>query len=102
MFATRDSYNNHIVRDSIFIHDSVSVISRADTMFLERVRTLYRDKVRIDTFLKRDTIYSERVATVEKAKPRIFPLRRLLLSLLLLLLLLCRLPQRLWRCLKNL
>lgn len=101
MFAVHHNLANRVVRDSIFIHDSVSVISRADTVFLERVRTQYCDKVRIDTFLKRDTIYSERVVTVEKAKPRILTLRWLLLPLLLVLLL-CRLPQRLWRCLKNL
>ncbi|MBR2416163.1 MAG: hypothetical protein IKB11_05355 [Bacteroidaceae bacterium] len=100
MYAAHDNYIERIVRDSIFVHDSVSLISKADTVFLERVRTLYRDKVRIDTFLKRDTIYSERVATVEKAKPRILTLRWLLLPLLLLLLL-CRLPQKLWHCLKK-
>ena len=101
MYAAHDNYIARIGRDSIFVHDSVSLISKADTVFLERVRTLYRDKVRIDTFLKRDTIYSERVATVEKPAPRIFSLRRSAVVLLLLLLLLCRLPQKLWHCLKK-
>lgn len=43
-------------RDSIFLHDSVRVREKADTVFVTRIRTLYRDRVRVDTLWLRDTM----------------------------------------------
>ena len=59
-----------LMRDSVFVHDSIFVEKRADTVIRERVRTLYRERVRVDTFLLRDTLVSERVETVEKVVHR--------------------------------
>ena len=68
-----------ILRDSIFLHDSIFVEKRADTIIRERVRTLYRERVRVDTFLLRDTLVNERVETVEKVVRRPFSFWWLLL-----------------------
>lgn len=54
-----------IVRDSLFVVDSVMVRERADTVFLTRTRTLYRDRVRIDTLWQCDTV----VCIKEVVKP---------------------------------
>lgn len=94
-FAQRSNIVEHIVRDSVFLHDSVSLQRRADTVFMERVRTLYRDRVSIDTFLMRDTIYSERVVKV-KEEASYNGAFWLCLLFLLFLFLLMGLPQKLW------
>lgn len=75
-----------ILRDSIFVHDSIFVEKKADTIIRERVRTLYRERVRVDTFLLRDTLVTERVETVEKVVRRPFSFWWLLLVAALLLL----------------
>ena len=49
-------YLSFHTRDSIFLHDSVRVRESADTVFITRIRTLYRDRLRTDTLLVRDTI----------------------------------------------
>lgn len=94
-FALRSNIVEHIVRDSVFLHDSVSLQHRADTVFMERVRTLYRDRMSVDTFIVRDTIYSERVVRVKERASfhSAFPL---CLLFLLFLFLLMGLPQKLW------
>lgn len=94
-------FSERIVRDSIFLRDSVSLVQRADTVFLERVRTLYRDRVRVDTFMLCDTIYSERVERVEVERSRNLS-GYLTAFVLLLLLLLSGLPQKIWCFLKKL
>lgn len=99
------SHNNvveRIVRDSIYVHDSVSVVYRADTVYLERVRLLYRDKMSVDTFLLCDTVYNERVVTVEKKVARSYSLHYWLLSLFFLYILAKGLPGKLWRFIKQL
>jgi hypothetical protein len=68
-----------LMRDSVFVHDSIFVEKRADTVIRERVRTLYRERVRVDTFLLRDTLVNERVETVEKVVRRPFSFWWLLL-----------------------
>lgn len=75
-----------ILRDSIFVHDSIFVEKKTDTIIRERVRTLYRERVRVDTFLLRDTLVTERVETVEKVVRRPFSFWWLLLVAALLLL----------------
>ncbi len=81
------SHNDKAVvflRDSIFLRDSVFVEQRSDTVFYERLRTVYRDRCRVDTFIVCDTLYKERVVTKERAVRR-FPLAWILPLLVLLL-----------------
>lgn len=59
----------HIVRDSIFVHDSIFVRERPDTVFFTRYRTLYKENVVRDTVLLCDTLYSERTVTRYTAPP---------------------------------
>lgn len=75
-----------IVRDSLFVVDSVMVRERADTVFLTRTRTLYRDRVRIDTLWQCDTVVciKEVVKPAEKQGNWLFYLVIALLSAFLL------------------
>lgn len=99
--VTRRNVVERVVRDSVFVRDSVSLVHRADTVFVERLRTLYRDRVRVDTFLLCDTLFSERVVTVEKAAPRFSSLRWVVALLFVVLLVARGVPQRLWQFLKR-
>lgn len=51
-----EQYLSFYTRDSIFLHDSVRVRESADTVFVTRIRTLYRDRLRTDTLLMCDTV----------------------------------------------
>lgn len=53
--SIRTQYVRGTLRDSIFVHDSVLVREKADTVFLVRTRTLYRDRLCTDTLWLRDT-----------------------------------------------
>ena len=99
--VSRDNYVERIVRDSIYLHDSVYVVQKSDTVFLEKVRTLYRDRMSVDTFLLCDTIYNERVVTVEKKVGNNFSFRQLAFLFLLFFLFIKGVPQRIWQLMKK-
>ena len=57
--TNRSQVVNHISRDSIWLHDSVFVRIRADTVYLEKWHTRWRDRETIKT----DTVTNEVVRT---------------------------------------
>lgn len=60
---SHNSYAGHLVSDSVIIRDSIFLHESADTVFLTRCRTLYRERLLRDTIVHCDTIYRERVVT---------------------------------------
>lgn len=63
------STSTHIGRvlvDSVALKDSIIIRETCDTVFFTKYRTLYKERLRIDTVIKCDTIYSERVITVQE------------------------------------
>lgn len=72
--AVRDSIRLlTIMRDSVAIRDSVSVIARSDTVFIERWRNHYIERWRVDTVaaVRRDTVFLEKIQTTEKTPARV-------------------------------
>ena len=70
-----------VVRDSVFLLDSIFLHVKADTVYLTKYRTLYKERVVRDTVVMCDTLYRERVVTKEK---RVLPSgKSLLIGLLL-------------------
>lgn len=72
--AVRDSIRLiTVMRDSVAIRDSVSVITRSDTVFVERWRNHYIERWRIDTVaaVRRDTVFLEKIQTTEKTPARV-------------------------------
>lgn len=72
--AVRDSVRLlTVLRDSIAIRDSVSVITRSDTVFIERWRNHYIERWRVDTVaaVRRDTVFLEKIQTTEKTPARV-------------------------------
>lgn len=72
--AVRDSIRLlTLMRDSVAIRDSVSVITRSDTVFVERWRNHYIERWRVDTVaaVRRDTVFLEKIQTTEKTPARV-------------------------------
>ena len=72
--AVRDSIRLlTVMRDSVAIRDSVSVITRRDTVFVERWRNHYVERWRVDTVaaVRRDTVFFEKIQTTEKTPARV-------------------------------
>ena len=72
--AVRDSIRLlTVLRDSIAIRDSVSVITRRDTVFIERWRNHFIERWRVDTVaaVRRDTVFLEKIQTTEKTPARV-------------------------------
>ena len=72
--AVRDSIRLlTIMRDSVAIRDSISVITRRDTVFIERWRNHYIERWRVDTVaaVRRDTVFLEKIQTTEKTPARV-------------------------------
>ena len=72
--AVRDSIRLlTVMRDSVAIRDSISVITRSDTVFIERWRNHYIERWRVDTVaaVRRDTVFLEKIQTTEKTPARV-------------------------------
>lgn len=72
--AVRDSIRLiTVMRDSVAIRDSVSVITRSDTVFIERCRNHYIERWRVDTVaaVRRDTVFLEKIQTTEKTPAQV-------------------------------
>lgn len=55
----------HHIRDSVYIVDSVLLKETTDTVYLTHTRTLYRDRLRVDTVCLADTVYIAKEIAVE-------------------------------------
>lgn len=72
--AVRDSIRLlTVMRDSVAIRDSISVITRSDTVFIERWRNHYIERWRVDTVaaVRCDTVFLEKIQTTEKTPARV-------------------------------
>lgn len=54
--TVRTEYVDTYRRDSVHVHDSVYIRSTGDTLLIDRWHTLYREVLKIDTFLRTDSV----------------------------------------------
>lgn len=54
--TVRTEYRDKYLRDSIYLHDSINVYQKGDTIYKDRWRYEYRDKIVKDTVNVTDTI----------------------------------------------
>jgi hypothetical protein len=69
--SVKTEYRDKILRDSVYLFDSVYIKEKGDTLIMERFRYLYRDKLIRDSIFKCDTIrvpYPVEVVKQVKAK----------------------------------
>lgn len=62
--VTKIEYKNKEIVDSIYIRDSILIREKSDTVFLEKYRFVFKDKVLKDTIVRIDSIPV--IHTVEK------------------------------------
>ena len=60
---TDSIYINKVKRDSIYQHDSIYIREKGDTVWMEKYKYVYRDK------LVRDTMYINRTDTIREPYP---------------------------------
>ncbi len=65
---TEIEFYDRLVRDSVYIHDSVFIKHKNDTIWMERYKTLYKEKVVRDSVYLRDSIRVEVPIIVEVEK----------------------------------
>ena len=65
---TEIEFYDRLVRDSVFVHDSVFVKHKNDTIWMERYKTLYKEKIVRDSVYLRDSIRVEVPIIVEVEK----------------------------------
>lgn len=54
--SVRTEYRDQYQRDSICQYDSVYFAVKGDTVWLEKYRTIYKNYLRVDSFIRTDTI----------------------------------------------
>ena len=60
---TDSIYINHVQRDNIYQHDSIYIREKGDTVWMEKYKYIYRDKI------VRDTMYFNRTDTIRESYP---------------------------------
>lgn len=78
--AVRVVYKVQQVKDTCYIKDSVFIRIRADTVFVDRIKTLYRERIRVDTLHATDTlkVYADRYMVKEVEVNRLTSLQHFL------------------------
>lgn len=54
--SVKTEYKDRLQRDSIYFRDSIIMREKGDTMFIDRWRYLYKDRLITDTLIVSDTI----------------------------------------------
>lgn len=67
----RTEYKNKLLRDSVYMYDSVFVKEKGDTVWLEKYKYIYRDKLRRDSIFKTDSIQVPYPVEIEKEVNRL-------------------------------
>lgn len=62
-YHTDTLIQNTVLKDSVFLHDSIYHMEKGDTVLIERWHTRYKEK------LVHDTLYQHRVDTIAKPYP---------------------------------
>lgn len=67
---TKIEYRDRIVKDTIFVQDSIVIRQAGDTIYKDRIHREYIEKLRIDTAYieHNDSIYIDRVQYVERKR----------------------------------
>lgn len=73
--VVKTEYINKIQYDSIYIHDSINIHQKGDTVYLTKVQDQVRYKLKRDTVLQHDTV--PKIVTVSNDVERIVEVNKL-------------------------
>lgn len=68
VYVSQDNFVGHTRVDSVLLRDSIFIREKSDTVFYTKYRTIYKERLRVDTVVRCDTIYREREVIVEKVR----------------------------------
>ena len=63
--------NNYVGRtkaDSVMLRDSIFIREKSDTVYYTKYRTIYKERLRVDTVVRCDTLYRDREVVVERVR----------------------------------
>ena len=89
-YVLQNNVAEHVRVDSVVLRDSIFIRECSDTVFYTKYRTLYKERLRVDTVMRCDTLYRDREVVVERVREvgsRFGLLWKVPLAVLLLLLL---------------
>ena len=67
-YLSQDNFVGHTRVDSVLLRDSIFIREKSDTVFYTKYRTVYKERLRVDTVVRCDTVYCEREVVVEKVR----------------------------------
>ena len=68
VYVSQDNFVGHTRVDSVLLRDSIFIREKSDTVFYTKYRTIYKERLRVDTIVRCDTIYREKEVVVEKVR----------------------------------
>lgn len=70
--TVKTEYRDKVLRDSVYLLDSILIRHKGDTVFLEKYKYLYRDKIVRDSVFRTDSI-AVPYPVVETKEVKIYP-----------------------------
>ena len=66
--VAQKNYVGHIKADSVMLRDSIFIREKSDTVYYTKYRTIYKERLRVDTVVRCDTLYRDREVVVERVR----------------------------------
>ena len=67
-FVSQQNFVGRTRVDSVLLRDSIFIRERSDTVFYTKYRTVYKERLRVDTVIRCDTLYRDREVVVERVR----------------------------------
>ena len=67
-YVLQNNVAEHVRVDSVVLRDSIFIRECSDTVFYTKYRTLYKERLRVDTVMRCDTLYRDREVVVERVR----------------------------------
>lgn len=75
----RTEYKDKIIKDSIYLRDSIHIVQKGDTIYSTQVKYRYIYKNRIDTIIKTDTIPNIITVTNTEIQNKLYDWQKILM-----------------------
>ena len=66
--VAQNNYVGHTKADSVMLRDSIFIREKSDTVYYTKYRTIYKERLRVDTVVRCDTLYRDREVVVERVR----------------------------------
>ena len=66
--VAQNNYVGHTKADSVMLRDSIFIREKSDTVYYTKYRTIYKERLRLDTVVRCDTLYRDREVVVERVR----------------------------------